>query len=383
MRLFFKSRKRKEAEFMAPQWLKLVKESTDLINNTKTPDVFFFRYEFLIETVNKLIGIEKYIKFKGDTPTKLLEQINIKKVHTINDFIDRFYEDTLKQINKLKTDKAKLKRINEFHPALSSYFCHMESENINKVKELDKSLKNIISDNTDKSILYYKLHKILKMHYEQYAGTAISISTVNTDKPFNYSKWHIMISFGKSTSKSYEKAVYLAKGSPNYDEIIDENGNPTHTATFSSSKKDFLDFIVLYDLVSNWKSTVFIINGEIIDKKTIGKIKYCYGDKCRSVKSNFCYGASYMTANPFGCHRLQISSSNNPWWKYYNQKGSHYELDREAIIERIKLAASTFKYCPEFDIENIMKIAMSLPLLLNKKEYEQLALKESTIYVEY
>ena len=194
-------------------------------------------------------------------------------------------------------------------------------------------------------------------------------------------KWYIMISFGKSTSKSYEKAVYLAKNSPKYDELIDDKGNVTHTATYTDSKEDFLDFIILYDLVSNWKSTFFIINGEIIDKKTVGKIKYCYGDKCRSVKSDFCYGASYMTANPFGCHRLQISQFNNPWWEHYVLEGNHYRLDRDRLIERIKLAEETFRYCPSFDTENIMNVAMSFPLILKKKEYEEIVSKETNVYL--
>jgi len=359
MGLFSKSKKRREAEFMAPQWLKQVQESIDIINSTKNPDTFFFRYDFLIETVNKLIDIEKYLKFKGDTPSQLMKQIKSKKVYTINDFIDRYYNDLLYQINKLTTTKAKERRINNFYQSLSVYFDHMELENINKVKMLDESLKNMFSN---------------KLTVTNTALT--NKKSIIKPKAFNYNQWYIMVSFGKTTSNNYEKAIYLAKNSPKYEEIIDKNGNPTHTATYSSSKEDFLDFIVLYDIVANWKSTAFIINGELIDKKTIGKIKYCYGDKCRSVKSDFCYGASYMTANPFGCHRLQISAANNPWWSYYKKVGSHYELDRDSMLERIYLAADIFKHCPDFNLDNIIKVAMSFPLILKTKEYDELVDKE-------
>lgn len=363
MVLFFKSKERKEAEFMAPQLIKHVYESTDLINSTKKPDVFFFRYEFLIETVNKLVGMEKYLKFNRDKPSDLLNQINEKRIYTINDFIDRFYEDILNQINKLKTDKAKQKRINGFYTSLYPFFSQMEKENIDKIEELDKNLKNTVLSISNNAV-----------------DTDVKLRRANFD--INSNRWTIMISFGSSSSKSYEKAVYLAKNSPKYEEIEDNDGNKTHTATYTDKKEDFLNFIILYDLVSNWKSTVFIINGKMVDKKTIGKIKYCYGDKCRSVKSNFCYGASYMTDNPFGCHRLQISRFNNPWWEYYQPEGNHYKLNRESIIDRIKLASDTFKYCPAFDIENIMKAAMSLPLILKKDEYEKLLTKESTIRID-
>lgn len=359
MGFFFKSKKQKEAEFMAPQYLKQVNESAHLVNTTKNPETFFSRYEFMIKKVKDLIEIQKYLKFKGDKPTDLLKQINDKRIHTINDFIDRFYDDTLKQINKLKTEKAKQKRIDNFYLSLSPYFSQMEKENIDKINKLNLSLKD-------------KSNSALKNNTD----LTVKNNTINTQNL----KWYIMISFGKSTSKSYEKAVYLAKSSPKYDEIKDEDGNITHTATYTKSKKDFLDFIILYDLVYNWKSSFFIINGELVDKKTVGKIKYCYGDKCRSVKSNFCYGASYMTTNPFGCHRLQISQCNNPWWGYYTQEGAHYRLNREKLIERIKLTEETFKYCPSFDIKNIMSVAMSFPLILKRNEYKKIVSKESIIF---
>lgn len=360
MFFFFKSQKQKEAKFMASQWIKQVNESANLVNNTKNPDTFFSRYEFMIEKVNDLISIQKYLKFKGDKPTDMLRQINDKKINTINDFIDRYYSDILEQINKLKTDKAKQKRIDKFYSSLVPYFDQMEKENIDKIDKLNLNFKNNSS---------------LKL------GNNNGLIEKSNEVELSNLKWYIMISFGKSTSKSYNKAVYLAQNSPKYDAITDENGNITHTATYTSSKKDFLDFIILYDLVSNWKSTFFIINGDLVDKKTVGKIKYCYGDKCRSVKSNFCYGASYMTANPFGCHRLQISQCNNPWWEYYIKEGAHYKLDRDKLIKRIELTKETFKYCPSFNVENIMNVAMSFPLILKKNEYKKIVSEESNIYL--
>lgn len=194
--------------------------------------------------------------------------------------------------------------------------------------------------------------------------------------------WNIMISFGKSTSQNYDKAVYLAKNSNKYGEQI-ENEIITHTATFSDSREDFLDFIVLYDIVSDWKSTVFVVNGEIVDKKTVGKLKYCYGDKCRSVKEDFCFGASYMTANPFGCHRLQVSATNNPWWGYYIQEDNHYRFDVDKLIERVKRTEAAFKYCPAFDVNYVREVAMQFPLIITKKQYSYIIENVNRIYIEY
>lgn len=52
----------------------------------------------------------------------------------------------------------------------------------------------------------------------------------------------------------------------------------------------------------------------------VGGLNYCYGDFCRNGRLNFCFGASEYTENPFGCHRLQISATNNPWYSFSAKK---------------------------------------------------------------
>lgn len=183
--------------------------------------------------------------------------------------------------------------------------------------------------------------------------------------------WNIMVSFGRSTSGNYEKAIYLAKSSLNYEEQK-LDGATVHTAIFNDDRDSFIDFINLYEIVSGWKSTICFINGKLVDKKTVGKIKYCYGDKCRSVKSDFCYGASIMTDNPFGCHRLQISRFNNPWWGYYKSEGQHYTLDRQGLLERINLTDATFRLCPAFDLHYIEDMVMCLPLVVTNDDYNNI-----------
>lgn len=185
--------------------------------------------------------------------------------------------------------------------------------------------------------------------------------------------WSLTLAFGKSTSQSYQKAVNLAKTIKTYNEFYDENDNVTHIVTFNASKGEFLKFIILFDIVEAWKSCTFAINDEIIDRKTIGKIKYCYGDKCRSVKTDFCYGASFATENPFGCHRIQVNAMNNPLYNYYRQINKNkFVLDVDSLVERIRLTNDTFKYCPDFDLNEILKNANRLPQQLNSKEIQNM-----------
>lgn len=193
--------------------------------------------------------------------------------------------------------------------------------------------------------------------------------TQNTQ--IQFPDWYVSISFGKSTSDNYMKAVTLAKAAPQYHEQIDD-GKILHQAVYSSKPKEYLAFIMLYELVGNWKSSFVIINGELIDRKIVGQLNYCYGDKCRTGNPKFCYGASYMTENPFGCHRLQISACNSPWWSFYHQSGRKWVLDKHGMIVRINSYANVYKLCPSFNYERVIKELSKLPATLNNSQYQQL-----------
>lgn len=188
---------------------------------------------------------------------------------------------------------------------------------------------------------------------------------------FDYSGWNISISFGKSSSQNYQKALTLAHAAPQYHEQV-YDGNILHQATYSASSKDYLAFIMLYELVCDWKSSFVFINGQPIDRKIIGQLNYCYGDKCRSTDPRYCFGASYMTENPFGCHRIQISAANHPWWSYYRIQGNKYVLDIDEMLQRIYSAASKYSCCPCFNLDSILKELYKLPRILTQRQMDEL-----------
>lgn len=200
----------------------------------------------------------------------------------------------------------------------------------------------------------------------------IAVSQVRTSSS-PLPEWTITVSFNKSTSANFDKAKYLAQQNPQYMET-EYNGQKIYQATYSSNPADFLEFIKVYDIVHQWKSTSFIINGQIIDKKTVGKIKWCYGDKCITGKSDFCFGASSMTDNPFGCHRLQISSYNNPWWSFSENYDGLYIIQKERIKHRIDENSTAYRLCPAFDYNAIMARLDNLPDSVTKDEIKEYTL---------
>ena len=152
--------------------------------------------------------------------------------------------------------------------------------------------------------------------------------------------WHVGLSFGPSKSPSFERALYLAEQAP-----VFSAGEGYYLASYTDKPREFLAFVRLYELVRTWKSCQVIIGGEFVDRKIVGAINYCYGDKCRSGKDDFCFGASEMTENPFGCHRIQS-------WKFRN---------KAELLKRIEHIAMTYAYCPAFDVEHILGVYKGLP----------------------
>lgn len=227
----------------------------------------------------------------------------------------------------------------------SSYSIWMSKDDVSE-KDLNSSVERAITEN--------KLNK----EKADLANELLLQNKLSTSFP----AWYISISFGHSRSKNYTKAVNLAKSAPQYIESYDSDNNIIHQAVYSDKRTDYLNFISLYEIINNWKSCFVNINGDIVDRKIVGGLNYCYGDKLRIGKSDFCYGASEFTKNPFGCHRLQISSFNHPWWSFgnFNANGI-WLINKTAILNRIKEYSQPYIHCPAFSMEEILNVVDKLP----------------------
>lgn len=193
------------------------------------------------------------------------------------------------------------------------------------------------------------------------------------------SDWNISISFGHSSSQNFDRALFLAKQAPKYDEQ-EYNGKTIYQATYGKDEEQYLAFIQLYEMIQSWKSTTVFINGKMIDRKIIGGLNYCYGDKCRSGNPDFYYGASGMTTNPFGCHRLQVSAGNHPWWSFSDQIGDYYYINKSEIKQRIDSYGNNYKMCPCFDEVKIDKTLKDLPAMITIDKYNKLSGRRSLTY---
>ena len=196
-------------------------------------------------------------------------------------------------------------------------------------------------------------------------ATPATPKTINAD-------WNISVSFSKSRSTNFERALFLAREAPKFEQF-DNAENTVYQVTFSAQPHDYMRFVKLYEMISGWKSTHVMICGELVDRKIVSNLNYCYGDRIRSGNPDFCYGASHMTANPFGCHRLQISACNNPWIKFFRPVGDgSYKLDKKDMKARIDSFAAIYRHCPVFDYGEILLKLELLPDIVSGREYHEI-----------
>lgn len=211
----------------------------------------------------------------------------------------------------------------------------------------------------------------------------VPVETPAISSEIVFPAWYVSVSFGRSRSESFDKALALAQSAPQFVET-EQNGVKIYQAIYSDKKSEYLAFIKLYELVKNWKSSFVIINGEHIDRKIIGQINYCYGDCCRSGSPDFCFGASAFTDNPFGCHRIQISSYNHPWYTFGTVVGGRYiKLDKKQILERAESYAEIYHFCPKFNWEKIKSEIEALPDMIDMKEHPEFTIIGNQIYRTY
>lgn len=142
--MFGHNKKKAAAEMMAPQWLKIMIESRDIVNRTTDPEVFFSRYDTVKEMAEKLASISKYVKLKGTKPAEVLRQVTEQEDAATKDMVLRCFQKAQLNAEKLKTEKGKRGQFEKFQTSLEAYFFRMSKENAELVQQLrDEAIAKI------------------------------------------------------------------------------------------------------------------------------------------------------------------------------------------------------------------------------------------------
>ena len=114
-------------------------------------------------------------------------------------------------------------------------------------------------------------------------------------------------------------------------------------------------------MIKSLRSTQVFICDNLIDRKDLAKLLLCSVDKAKSLKRDFCYGASLYTANPFGCHRISIRYLYKPWYSFCNLKNNEVIINKNKILEVIKADLQQYRWCPYLNLTEIWNNFLLLP----------------------
>lgn len=114
-KLFGKRYSKQELSIYTHQAQRLIEvynDSQKLFNTTKTPEVFFSRYDLGLKCLRDLeeikIKTNNAIKYTGDNINDAISLLENSRTNETNLFIERYFESSKEKAEKLKTEKGRI-----------------------------------------------------------------------------------------------------------------------------------------------------------------------------------------------------------------------------------------------------------------------------------
>lgn len=128
---------RAEAIELAQQMLKQARETTQILDQTTNPAVFFQRYDFLIGRCSCLVDCMVYVDFSGTPSDQELRNLcdQGQRDAAVLFMVQRCYEKAQQKIKALKTEKGKMNAAERFESDILGFAEYMRAENIADVQK--------------------------------------------------------------------------------------------------------------------------------------------------------------------------------------------------------------------------------------------------------
>ena len=132
------NRMREQAKAQSSQWLKIVNDCVELVNTTKSPSVFFPRYNLMLEHLENLAGLECTGIFNNskELPSVALSRVENQFPAATQDFIDRSYAAAKAKADTLKTDRGRKAAIARYFEEMDEYIVYMAPVSIDYWEDL-------------------------------------------------------------------------------------------------------------------------------------------------------------------------------------------------------------------------------------------------------
>ena len=131
---------REQAKEQSQQLIKVVKDCVELVNTTTNPDVFFKRYNLMLEHLESLAGLECTGVFANspELPSVAFLRIEAQFDAATIGFLDRSFENAKSHANTLKTENGKKNAIKRYFDNMEKYIIYMDSEGLEYFDNMKK-----------------------------------------------------------------------------------------------------------------------------------------------------------------------------------------------------------------------------------------------------
>lgn len=119
--------------------LRIIDDCKELINSTENPDVFYGRYDLLIQKYEELVKFEPFIVIYGYQPRESLIYFRESRINFEKKFITRCYNKALVKADSMKTEKGMKNQFIKMYDLLIQYESVMSPEGLSFLQQKFKS----------------------------------------------------------------------------------------------------------------------------------------------------------------------------------------------------------------------------------------------------
>ena len=114
----------------ANNYLRIIKDSAYIAENTTNVETFFSRYNLMLNSYKALIRFEDFLSFGDNKPSQAYQQILQSREETIEEFISKYIAFVVDDASELKTERGKNARYKKAHENLTLYYAEISDDNI-------------------------------------------------------------------------------------------------------------------------------------------------------------------------------------------------------------------------------------------------------------
>lgn len=116
--------------------LRIIGESSKIVEGTVKPDVFFSRLDLIYERYEHLSSIEKFLSFQGELPSEMYEKVKAKYVDYVKEFIEKYFLDSYSRALDLKTVSGRENKVKKSFVTLMQYQEKMNDDCVSLAEKL-------------------------------------------------------------------------------------------------------------------------------------------------------------------------------------------------------------------------------------------------------